>query len=59
MPGVQAADILALAAVSSTGPLFATSPFVIKGSYIQINLCDDRCHAEQVTIQPDARGQLP
>lgn len=55
----QAADIQALAAVSSPGSLFATSPFVVKGSYIQINPCDERCYAGQVTIQPDARGQFP
>jgi hypothetical protein len=59
MPGVEAADIRALAAMSSPGPLFAAPPFVVKGSYVQINPCDERCYAGQVTIQPDAQGQFP
>jgi hypothetical protein len=59
MPGVAVADIGRLAAVSAPGPLFTTSPFVVKGSYVQINPCDERCYAGQVTIQPDAHGQLP
>jgi hypothetical protein len=59
MPGMEAADIRALAAMSSPGPLFAPAPFVVRGTYIQINPCDERCYAGQVTIQPDAQGRLP
>ena len=59
MPGVEVADIRAFAAMRSPGPLFSSSPFVLKGSYVQINPCDDRCYAGQVTIRPDAQGQFP
>jgi hypothetical protein len=59
LPGVEPAAIQALAAMSSPGPLFTTSPFVIKGSYVQISPCDERCDIGQVTIQPDAHGPLP
>jgi hypothetical protein len=59
LPGVEAASIQALAAMSSPGPLFATPPFVIKGSYVQISPCDERCDLGQVTIQPDAHGPFP
>lgn len=59
MPGVEVADIRALAAMSSPGPLFATPPFVVSDSYVQIHPCDERCYAGKVTIRPDARGQFP
>jgi len=49
-------EIAALAAMQSPGPLFAASPFVIKGSYVQISPCDERCQAGQVTIGPGAEG---
>jgi hypothetical protein len=56
LPGMTEAEIAALAAMDSPGPLFAASPFVIKGSYVQISPCDDRCQAGQVTIGPGAEG---
>ncbi len=59
MPSVEAAALQALAAMPSPGPLFTTSPFAVKGSYIQISPCDDRCYAGEVTIRPDAQGQFP
>jgi hypothetical protein len=59
MPGMTVADIQALATASSPGPLFPTSPFVVRHSRIQISPCDERCYAGQVTIQRDAQGQFP
>jgi hypothetical protein len=59
MPGTTVADIQALAAMPAPGPLFPTPAFVVKGSYIQINPCDERCYAGQVTIRPGAQGQFP
>jgi hypothetical protein len=59
LPGMKETEIAALAAMGSPGPICATSPFVIKGSYVQISPCDERCHAGQVTIKPDAEGQFP
>lgn len=56
--GMRKTEIAALAAMSSPGPLFAASPFVIKGSYVQINPCDERCQVGQVTVRPDAQGQF-
>jgi hypothetical protein len=56
LPGMTGAEIAALAAMSSPGPLFAASPFVIKGSYVQISPCDERCQAGRVTIGPGAEG---
>jgi hypothetical protein len=59
LPGVGEANLQALAAKSAPGPLFATPPFVVKGSYVQISPCDERCDAGHVTIQPDAHGPFP
>jgi hypothetical protein len=59
LPGTTETAIAALAAMRSPGPLFAASPFVIKGSYVQINSWDERCQAGQVTIKQDAEGQFP
>jgi hypothetical protein len=59
MPGTEAASIQALATMSSPGPIFPGSPFLVKGSYVQISPCDERCNAGQVTIQPDAHGPSP
>lgn len=56
LPGMTEAEIAALAAMQSPGPLFGASPFVIKGSYVQISPCDERCQAGQVTIVPGAEG---
>lgn len=56
LPGMTETEIAALAAMHSPGPLFAASPFVIKGSYVQISPCDERCQAGQITIGPGAEG---
>lgn len=56
LPGTTETEIAVLAVMHSPGPLFAASPFVIKGSYAQISPCDDRCQAGQVTIGPAAEG---
>ena len=58
LPGFSETEIAALAAMRSPGPLFAASPFTIKGSYVQISPCDERCQAGQVTIKPDTEGHL-
>jgi hypothetical protein len=31
----------------------------VKGGYVQISPCDDRCQAGEVIIQPDAHGPFP
>lgn len=56
LPGTTETEIATLAAISSPGPLFAGSPLVVKGSYIKISPCDERCQAGQVAIGPDAEG---
>jgi hypothetical protein len=58
LPSMSKSEIAALAAMCSPGPLFGASPFVIKGTYVQINPCDERCQAGEVTIAPDAEGQF-
>ncbi len=58
LPGMAETEIAALAAMSLPQPLFAASPFVIKGSYVQVSPCDERCQAGRVTIRPDAEGQF-
>jgi hypothetical protein len=59
LPGTTAAELEALVAGSLPGPLFASSAFVVKGTYVQINPCDDRCQAGEITIQLDADGPYP
>jgi hypothetical protein len=39
--------------------LFSGSPFALRGSYLQISPCDDRCYAGDVTIRADAAGRFP
>jgi len=58
LPGMDEAEIAELAAMKSPQPLFSGSPFVIKGSYVQVSPCDERCQAGQVIIKPDAEGQF-
>jgi hypothetical protein len=41
------------------GPLFAMSPFLIKGPYLQISPIDERCYVGEVTILPGAHGPVP
>jgi hypothetical protein len=52
-------ELEALAAGSVPGPLFSPSAFAVKGAYVQISPCDERCQAGEVTIRPDAHGQYP
>jgi hypothetical protein len=59
LPGMTVPDLEALAAGSVPGPLFSSSAFVVKGAYVQISPCDERCQAGEVTIRPDAGGQYP
>jgi hypothetical protein len=59
LPGMTVPDLEALAAGSVPGPLFSSSAFVVKGAYVQISPCDERCQAGEVTIRPDADGLYP
>jgi hypothetical protein len=58
LPGMEQAEIASLAALGSPRPLFTTAPFVIKGSYLQVNPYDEQCQAGRVAIKPDAEGQF-
>jgi hypothetical protein len=58
-PGMTEPDLEALAAGSAPGPLFSPSAFAVKGAYVQISPCDERCQAGEVTIRPDGDGQYP
>jgi hypothetical protein len=58
MPGTPADELEALAALGSPGPMFNTPSFVVRGSYVAINPCDERCYAGEVVIRPDARGEI-
>lgn len=55
--GMTGSEIEALAAGSVPGPLFTSPAFVVKGNYVQISPCDERCQAGEVVIRPDADGQ--
>jgi hypothetical protein len=59
LPGVTAAEVEAFAAGSVPGPVFALPALQVKGGYVQISPCDDRCQAGEVIIQPDAHGPFP
>jgi hypothetical protein len=45
--------------MNAPGPFSGTPPFVIKGPYVQISPCDERCEAGQVEVRPDALGRFP
>ncbi|MGA9606161.1 MAG: hypothetical protein WBR21_03930 [Rouxiella badensis] len=45
------------AAVSET--VFASPALVVRGNYVQISPCDERCQAGEVVICPDADGPYP
>jgi hypothetical protein len=55
--GMTESEIEALAAGSVPGPLFTSPAFVVKGNYVQISPCDERCQVGEVVIRPDADGQ--
>lgn len=57
LAGVAESEIEALAAGSVPGPLFTSPAFVVKGSYVQVSPCDERCQVGEVVIRPDAEGQ--
>lgn len=57
MPTFSAGDLEKLVAANSPCPLFSTAPFIVKGTYVQISPCDERCYAGDVEIRPDARGR--
>jgi len=59
LPGMTVPELEAFIAGSEPGPLFASSAFVVKGTYVQISPCDDRCQVGEVIIRPDADGQYP
>jgi hypothetical protein len=51
-------DVLeTLVATDGPGPLFATSPFVVGGTSVQISPSDERCYVGEVSIQNDASGR--
>lgn len=50
-------DLKALLA-HDCGPIFASSPFVVRGSHVQISPSDERCYAGEIEIRPDGRGRL-
>ena len=58
MPGTSAGELETLAALGSPGLLFNAPSFVVRGSYVAINPCDERCYAGEVVIKPDARGEI-
>lgn len=59
MPRVPLADLEKFAGMNSPGPFFSAPLFIVRGSYVQLNPCDERCHAGEVMIRPDARGSCP
>jgi hypothetical protein len=59
LPGMTVPELEAFVAGSVPGPLFPSPAFVVKGTYVQISPCDDRCQVGEVAIQADADGQYP
>jgi hypothetical protein len=57
LPGISADELEQLAGLHWTGALFPGSPFIVKGSFVQLSPCDERCLAGEVTIKPDARSR--
>ena len=57
LPGISPDELERLVALDWTGALFPGSPFILKGSFVQLSPCDERCLAGEVTITPDARGR--
>jgi hypothetical protein len=58
IPGASPELLETLVSTDGPGPLFATSPFMIGGTSVQISPCDERCYAGEVAIQADASGRL-
>ncbi len=58
-PAVAKSELEDLVAGSLPGPLFTSPAFVVRGNYVQISSCDERCQAGEVTICPDADGPYP
>ena len=59
LPGVSSGDLQMLVAMNAPGPFFGTPPFVIKGSYVQISPCDERCQAARLRSGPMPRAGTP
>jgi len=57
MPVISQTELEELVAADPPRPLSSASPFIVKGTYIQISPCDERCYAGDVEIRPDARGR--
>ena len=57
MPGLSQGHLAELVAADSPRPLFSSSPFIVRGTYLQITPCDERCYAGDVEIRPDAVGR--
>ena len=57
LPGISADELEQLVGLDWTGTLFSGSPFIVKGSFVQLSPCDERCLAGQVTITSDAPGR--
>lgn len=59
LPTVARPELEDLVAGSLPGPLFASPALVVRGNYMQISPCDERCQAGEVVICPDADGPYP
>jgi hypothetical protein len=58
MPGMSVGALETLVALGSPGPLFSAPVFVVRGSYLTVNPCDERCYAGEVVIRPDAQDGI-
>jgi hypothetical protein len=57
MPSISHMELEELVAADPPCPLSSSAPFIVKGTYIQITPCDERCYAGDVEIRPDAQGR--
>jgi hypothetical protein len=58
-PAMAKSELEELVTGSLPGPLFPSPAFVVRGNYVQISPCDERCQAGEVIICPDADGPYP
>jgi hypothetical protein len=58
-PTVAKSEIEDLVAESLPGPPFISPAFAVRGNYMQISPCDERCQTGEVIICPDADGPYP
>jgi hypothetical protein len=59
LPTVARPELEDFVAGPVPGPLFASPALVVRGNYVQISPCDERCQAGEVIICPDADGPYP